>query len=169
MLDDDDDDLLVSQLNMNITNQYVVFSVEEEDYGLPILSVQEIISLPDITKIPDVPSYIPGIINLRGTIIPLYLLRSKFHHKKEEVDSNSIVVIVQTNNEKNRIIGLIVDSVSDVVSIEDGDFQKTTEYANSIDCKFIDKIGHIGSRMIVIIDMDNFLGGESVVEDAQEF
>lgn len=176
-LEDDDDDLLVSQLNMDITNQYVVFSVDNEEYGLPILSVQEIISLPSITKIPEVPNYIPGIINLRGSIIPLYILKTKFLKKEQELDKDSIVVIVQTENENNKIVGLIVDSVSDVVSIEEADFQKSPEFTDSIDNSFINKIGHLGNRMIVILDMNNFFfddyinnlyKSESNIDDAQK-
>lgn len=154
--DDDEEDLLVAQLNMNITNQYVAFSVGEEEYGLPILSVQEIISLPLLTRIPGVPDYIPGIINLRGHIIPLYILKTKFNKHKVKLDSNSIVVIVQIGKDSNNTVGFIVDSVSDVVSITEEDFQKAPEFTDSLNSNFIDKIGHIGSRMIVIIDMEKF-------------
>ncbi len=156
IIEDNEEDLLVSQLNMDITNQFVVFSVEKEEYGLPILSVQEIISLPLLTKIPGVADYIPGIINLRGNIIPLYSLRSKFHIKEHELNADSIVIIVQTGLEKNKIVGFIVDGVSDVVSITDDDFKETPDFNNSSKINYIDKIGHIANRMIIIIDMEKF-------------
>ena len=156
LLEDDEEDLLVSQLNMDITNQYVVFSVDREEYGLPILSVQEIISLPLLTRIPGVPDYIPGIINLRGNIIPLYILRTKFNMQEKELNQNSIVVIVQTEQESNKTVGFIVDSVSDVVSITEDCFQKAPDFSDSGNSNYIDKIGHLGSRMIIIIDMENF-------------
>ncbi len=156
MIEDDEEDLLVSQLNMDITNQFVVFSVENEEYGLPILSVQEIISLPLLTKIPGVAEYIPGIINLRGNIIPIYSLRNKFHMKETELNEDSIVVIVQTGMEKNKIVGFIVDSVSDVVSIADEDFRETPDFNSSSDISYIEKIGHVGNRMIIMIDMEKF-------------
>ena len=103
-MDDEEEDMLVSQLNMDVSNQYVVFSVGDEEYGIPILSVQEIISMPNLTRIPGVPEYIPGIINLRGNIIPIYVLRSKFELALKELNSNTIVIIVQTGgeNEENR-------------------------------------------------------------------
>lgn len=170
IFNDEEEDLLVSQLNMDITNQYVVFSVGDEEYGLPILSVQEIISLPLLTRIPGVPDYIPGIINLRGNIIPLYILRTKFHMQEQKLDNNSIVVIVQTGNESNKTVGFIVDSVSDVVSITDEDFQKAPEFTENMDNHFIDKIGHVGSRMIVIIDMENFFTDKDkqILEEASD-
>ncbi len=155
-LDDEEEDLLVSQLNMDISNQFVVFSVEQEEYGVPILSVQEIISLPNLTRIPGVPEYIPGIINLRGNIIPLYELRSKFKLKSKELDSNSIVIIAETGNENKRIVGFIVDTVSDVVSITGENLSETPEFSQNVDVKFIEKIGKIGNRMIIIINLSDF-------------
>lgn len=165
---DDEEDLLVSQLNMDITNQYVVFSVDKEEYGLPILSVQEIISLPLVTRIPGVPDYVPGIINLRGNIIPLYVLKTKFNGEKDLLTPNSIVIIVQTENSTNNTVGFIVDSVSDVVSITDENFQKAPEFAENQKSNFIEKIGHLGQRMIVVIDMKNFFTekDQKILEDS---
>lgn len=160
--DDEEEDMLVSQLNMDISNQYVVFSVEDEEYGIPILSVQEIISLPNLTRIPGVPEYIPGIINLRGNIIPLYLLRNRFNLEKRELNSNSIVIIAQTGDEKQRTVGFIVDTVSDVVSITKENLSDTPEFSNTVDVKFIEKIGKIGNRMIIIISLNNFFSESEI-------
>lgn len=143
-------------LDMDITNQFVVFSVDNEEYGLPILSVQEIISLPLLTRIPGVPSYIPGIINLRGHIIPLYSLRNKFHMEEQELTNDSIVIIVQTGLEKNKVVGFIVDSVADVVSIADDDFSKTPDFNDTTKMNSIEKIGHVGNRIIIMINMEKF-------------
>lgn len=151
-----EEDMLVSQLNMDISNQYVVFSVEDEEYGIPILSVQEIISLPNLTRIPGVPEYIPGIINLRGNIIPLYVLRSRFNLAAKELDKDSIVIIAQTVDEHLRTVGFIVDAVSDVVSITGEDLSDIPEFSSRIDIRYIEKIGKIGSRMIIIINLMNF-------------
>lgn len=155
--DDDEEDLLVSQLNMDIANQFVVFSIENEEYGIPILSVQEIISLPNLTRIPGIPEYIPGIINLRGNIIPLYELRSKFKLNTRQLDHNSIVIIAQMGDKQKRTVGFIVDSVSDVVSITPEDLSESLDFTNSLETQFIDKIGKIGTRMIIIINLIDFL------------
>ena len=154
--ENEEEDLLVNQLNMDVTNQYVVFTVGNEEYGIPILTVQEIISLPNLTRIPGIPKYIPGIINLRGNIIPLYILRSKFQLTLEELNNNTIVIIVQVGEKQRKTIGLIVDSVSDVASIIEEDLREKPDFNENIDVKFIDKIGQIGQRMIIIIDLDNF-------------
>jgi len=154
--DDEEEDMLVSQLNMDISNQYVVFSVEAEEYGIPILSVQEIISLPNLTKIPGAPDYIPGIINLRGNIIPLFLLRRRFGLEKKEIDDNTIVIITQIGDESSKTVGFIVDSVSDVISITEENLSETPEFNISADVKYVEKIGKIGNRMIVIINLTDF-------------
>jgi len=160
--DDEEEDLLVSQLNMDISNQFVVFSVEDEEYGVPILSVQEIISLPNLTRIPGVPDYIPGIINLRGNIIPLYELRSKFKLPAKELCDNTIVIIAETGVTTKRTVGFIVDAVSDVVSITKEDLSETPEFSKTVDAKFIEKIGKIGNRMIIIINLSDFFSESDV-------
>ena len=167
-MDNEDEDMLVSQLNMDVTNQYVVFSVGEEEYGIPILSVQEIISLPNLTRIPGIPEYIPGIINLRGNIIPLYILRSKFRLTLEELGEDTIVIIVQIGTEQTKTVGLIVDAVSDVVSITAEDQRETPDFNGNIDVSFVDRIGQIGQRMVILISLDNFFTEKeiSVIENA---
>lgn len=155
--DDEEDDQLVSQLNMDISNQYVVFFVEEEEYGVPILSVQEIISLPHLTRIPGVPTYIRGIINLRGNIIPLYELRSKLNLRTKEIDSKSVAIITQTGEKDLKTVGFIVDSVTDVVTIAKENFRKTPEFSNQVNIKFIEKIGQVGNRMIIIINLTDLI------------
>ncbi len=152
--DNEEEDMLVSQLNVDISNQYVVFTVGNEEYGVPILSVQEIISMPEFTRIPGVPEYIPGIINLRGNVIPLYILRNKFHLKIAEDDKKAVVIIIQTKDKKT--VGFIVDSVSDVVSITEDNLRDKPDFNDSIDVKFVEKIGQIGDRMVIILSLQNF-------------
>ena len=160
--DDEEEDMLVSQLNMDISNQFVVFTVANEEYGVPILSVQEIISMPALTKIPGVPDYIPGIINLRGSIIPLYILRNRFNLEEKELNDDTIVIIAQTGDQEDKTIGFIVDTVSDVVSITKEDLSETPEFTSTVDVQFIEKIGKIGNRMIIIINMQKFLSESDV-------
>lgn len=162
--DNEEEDMLVSQLNMDVSNQYVVFSVGDEEYGIPILSVQEIVSMPNLTRVPGVPKYIPGIINLRGNIIPIYVLRSKFDLDLENLTSDTIVIIVQIGDESNRTVGFIVDSVSDVVSITEAEMSETPEMSGSVDVRFMDKIGKVGNRMIIIINLINFFNEKETAQ-----
>ncbi len=163
--DEEDEDMLVSQLNVDILNQYVVFSVGKEEYGVPILTVQEIISMPQITRIPGMPEYIPGIIDLRGSVIPLYILRNKFMVDVEDIDTESVVIITQIDDKK--IVGMVVDSVSDVVSITEENQRETPQFSGVVDVKFIEKIGQLGNRMIMILNLGSlFSDKESQMLDS---
>lgn len=153
---DEEEDLLVSQLNMDISNQYVVFTIGDEEYAIPILTVQEIISVPNLKKVPRSPEYIGGIINLRGKIIPLYLLRSRFAMELREIGRDSIVIIIRTDDDEMRTVGFVVDSVSDVISITDENLSEMPEWGGAVDNSYIEKIGRIGNRMIAVIDLSGF-------------
>ena len=157
----DEEDALYTQLNMDATNQYVVFSVGNEEYGIPILSVQEIISLPNLTQIPNTPDFIPGVINLRGTIIPLFELRRKFKMKSGELGSNTVVIIVQTDLQ-SKTVGLIVDNVSDVLSIAEENLKEMPDLTTNLDTKFIEKMGQVGNRLIIIIKLASFFSEEEM-------
>ncbi len=166
--DTEEEDMLVSQLNVDITNQYVVFSVGNEEYGVPILTVQEIISMPSLTRIPGVPDYIPGIINLRGNVIPLYILRSKFNLDIEDQETESVVIIIQIDD--NKTVGMIVDSVSDVASITEENLRETPDFSGAVDVKFVEKLGQIGNRIIIILSLANFFSDteNSVLENTMK-
>lgn len=153
---DEEEDLLVSQLNVDISNQYVVFSMGDEEYGIPILSVREIISIPDYKSVPDSPPCIGGIINLRGDIIPLYLLRVRFGLEKMEIGGETIAIIISTGDEGLKTVGLVVDSVSDVLSISDDMISEMPEWGGSVDSRYIEKIGRLGNRMIIVISLSEF-------------
>lgn len=150
----EEEDLLVSQLNVDISNQYVIFSIGNEEFGIPILSVQEIISIPEITKIPGAPDYIPGIINIRGNVIPLYLLKTRLRIDDENGLDDSVTIIIQLETGKS--VGLIVDTVSDVVSIPPENLREKPDISQTVDTQYISNIGHLGNRMIIVIDIANF-------------
>jgi len=154
--DDEGEEMLVTQLNMDVTNQYVIFSVGKEDYGISILSVQEIISMPNLTRIPGVPDYIPGIINLRGNIIPIYILRKKFDLTLDDVNTDTIVIIVEIGTKIKKTVGFIVDTVSDVVSITAENVSETPDFSGTVDVRYVEKIGKMGDKMIMIIDLNSF-------------
>ena len=159
----EEEDMLVSQLNVSISNQYVLFTVGKEEYGVPILAVQEIISMPPLTRIPGVPEQIPGIINLRGNILSLYVLRNKFNLGIRD-NENDVVVIIQTHDDKT--VGFIVDNVSDVASITEENLSDAPNFSGSINVKFVEKIGQLGDRMIIILNINNiFTEKENAVRE----
>ncbi len=135
--------------------QYVVFSLGSEEYGLNILKVSEINRLKEleITKVPQTPSYIEGIINLRGDVVPILNLRRRFAIQHKELDKQTRIVVVKIDS-KN--IGLLVDSVSHVVTFEEEEFSPPPEEM-AIDSNYIMGVGKKGKRMVFLLDIDKLL------------
>ncbi|WIF95813.1 chemotaxis protein CheW [Caminicella sporogenes] len=133
-------------------NQYVVFSLCGEEYAIDILKVNEINRLKEIkiTKIPKTPDYIDGIINLRGDVVPILNLRKKFHMKHRDIDKETRIVIVKIDS---KIIGLLVDSVSHVLTLEEKEISPPPEEIK-ISSQYIVGVGKKGSRMIFILDIE---------------
>ncbi|MGE5396243.1 MAG: chemotaxis protein CheW [Chitinophagales bacterium] len=130
--------------------QYVVFSLGEEEFGIAIDFAQEIIRVPEqITHMPNMPSFIEGIVNLRGKIIPVIDLKKRFSFEQTErsVDSRLLVLDLE-----NTLLGTIVDDVSEVLRIEDQAIEKLTYELSSIGSSSIQGIGKINDRLILLLD-----------------
>lgn len=134
--------------------QYLSFTVEEEEYAFSILKVKEIIGMKKSTKIPNLPSYIKGVINLRGNIIHLIDIRERFHMPLKEYDKTTVVIIIETNE---KVIGIIVDQVKDVINIKDEDIQKPLEFSGNIEEEFIEGLSKVNDRLVVILDVEKLL------------
>ena len=149
----------LEEMDLEVThsegNQLITFILGEEKYGLDILKVRELISYPEgLTRIPGMPEFIVGMFNLRGLVIPVMDLRKKFDMPSEERDQFSVIIIVQVED-KN--IGLIVDSVSDVIFIKEEDMQETSEMAIHINTKFIKGVAKTKDEMVILLDIDHLL------------
>jgi len=141
--------------------QYVTFLVGDETYGISVMKVQSINEMIDITYVPKARSFIKGVINLRGSVIPVIDMRKKFSLPDKEYDSFTVILIVEV---KERLIGMIVDSVSDVASLPVSDIQKDINYSAKVDTKSIEGIGKVGDHLIVLLDVEAFLVGEAFQE-----
>lgn len=137
------------------SNQFLTFTLGEEEYGIDILKVQEIKGYSTITRIPRAPSYIKGVMNLRGTIVPIIDLRSKFGLEPTNYDQFTVIIVVVV---QGRAMGLIVDTVSDVLNIPAGDIQPTPEFSGSLDTDFISGMGKSGDKLIILLDVHKVLG-----------
>ena len=134
--------------------QYVTFVIGDETYGVPVLQVQSINEMSKITQVPNTVKYMKGMINLRGAVIPVLDMRLKFNMPEREYDSFNVIIIVEV---KGRLIGMIVDSVSDVVSIPISSIQETPQFTSKIDTDFIEGIGHNDGNLIIILDVNKIL------------
>ncbi len=143
--------------------KYLTFHIGDEEYGIEILKVIEIIGLMPITEVPRTPDFVRGVINLRGKIIPIVDLRLKFGLPEIEYNDRTCIIIVQITREDQQVnTGLVVDHVSEVVNIEVTHFEQTPSFGPSVDTKFILGIGKVGDRVVLLLDVDEVLSIEEV-------
>ncbi|MBI5056942.1 MAG: chemotaxis protein CheW [Nitrospirae bacterium] len=135
--------------------QLVTFTLGNEEYAVDILKVQEINRITEITKIPNAPDYIEGVINLRGKVIPVINLRKKFGVYDKNSDENSRVIIMDIQGITN---GLIVDSVSEVLRIPSDIVEPAPPMASTMSSRFIQGIAKLENRLIILIDIDKLIG-----------
>lgn len=140
-------------------NQFLTFRLQEEEYGVEILRVQEIKGFSHITPIPNTPSYIKGAMNLRGTVVPIIDLRSKFNMPGAEYNQYTVIIVVTVGS---RVMGLVVDAVSDVLNIGDKDWEAAPSLGNEVDTSFMTGIAKAGDRLITLLDIDKLIGMEKV-------
>ena len=143
----------------DIEGKFLTFVLGEEIYGIEILKAREIIGLMDITTVPQTPDYMKGVINLRGKVIPVIDLRMKFSMQEEEHTQETCVIVVEVHNTS---IGLIVDSVSEVSDIRDGEIENAPRFGQGIDTSFIMGIGKVKDKIIILLDIDTVLSSEEL-------
>jgi len=139
--------------------QYLTFTLGEEYYGIDILRVQEIKGYTAVTRIPNTPEYIKGVLNLRGTIVPIVDLRAKFGMQRIDYTRFSVIIVVVV---KERVMGMIVDAVSDVLNIPKKEIQPTPQFGASVDVSFISGIGKCGDKLVALLDIDQILSLEEM-------
>ena len=140
-------------------DQYVTFALAGEEYGVDILKVQEIIGYKGFTKIPDVAEYVKGVLNLRGTVVPVVDLRIKFKMPEKSYDKFTVIMIVVV---EGRVMGIIVDAVSDVVNFGANDIQPTPKIASKVNTDFIKGMGRKDEKFVILLDIEKVLSLEEL-------
>lgn len=142
----------------SLAGKYLTFQLGPEVYGLEILKVQEIIGLMHITHVPRTPKFVRGVINLRGKVLPVIDLRSKFGMDEIDDTSQTCIIVLQVSTENNSIVmGILVDSVSEVVDINANQLEPAPNFGSSIDTAFIMAIGKIVDKVVILLDVDKVL------------
>jgi purine-binding chemotaxis protein CheW len=151
----------LNQHNESVTEgrQFLTFNLGDELYGVDILRVQEIKGYTTVTKIPNTPSYIKGVLNLRGTIVPIVDLRTKFGLQTIEHTMFTVIVVVVV---KEKVMGLVVDAVSDVLDIERKDVQAPPNFGARVDVSFMNGIGKAGDKLVTLLNIDRMLSDEAL-------
>jgi len=139
---------------LSAESKFVTFLIGEETYGVDVLRVEEIIGMTEITHVPNTTSFMKGVINLRGSVVPVVDMRMKFEMEGRDYDTFTVILIVEV---KGRSIGMIVDSVSDVVSIPVASIQDTPNFTSSIETNFIMGIGQLNDKLIIMLDVESVL------------
>jgi purine-binding chemotaxis protein CheW len=134
--------------------EVLVFILGEEEYGVDILKVQEIRGYEKVTPLPASPDYLKGVVNLRGTIVPVIDLRVKFGLGNPTYDSLTVVVILRIGS---RVIGIVVDGVSDVIRLAPGDVKAAPQLGSVVDSSFLAGLATQNERMILLLDIEKFL------------
>lgn len=140
-------------------NEFLTFCLGKEEYGIEILKVQEIRGYEAITQIANAPDFIKGVVNLRGIIVPIIDMRIKFCLGSVEYDQFTVVIIL---NVAGRVMGIVVDGVSDVISLESEQIRPTPGLGSVIDTEYIMGLGTIDERMLIMIDIEKLMSSHDM-------
>lgn len=147
-----------ASLGASAAGKYLTFTLGGEVYGLEILKVQEIIGMMPVTRVPRVPDYMRGVINLRGKVIPVVELRRKFGLETKEDTERTCIVVVQVHASYGQItMGTIVDEVREVVDVNANQIEPPPAFGAQVDTTFILGMGKLGDRVVMLLDADRVL------------
>jgi purine-binding chemotaxis protein CheW len=142
-----------------LTNQFVTFQLGPETYGISILKLNEIIAYQSCTTIPNVPSFIKGVLNLRGIVVPVIDLRERFNMELKDYDQFTVIMILDV---AGRIMGLVVDAVSDVLTLNSEDVKPRPHFSTGISTEFISGMGIKDKKFIILLDVDKLLSDDEL-------
>ncbi len=143
---------------MNDSNQYLTFIMANEEYGVDILCVQEIRGWESATPIPNAPPNIKGVINLRGTIVPIVDLRQCFGMEAIEYTAVTVVIVLKVQTEKgSRVMGIVVDAVSDVYNLTPEDMKAPPDLGDSVSTDYIRGLVNVDEKMVILLEIDKLL------------
>jgi len=152
--------------------ELLTFFLAGEEYGVDILRVQEIKGWDSVTNIPNTPEYIRGVINIRGSIVPIIDMRLRFTLEKKEYDATTVVIILNVVSKGNadRVMGVVVDAVSDVYNVPVNDVKASPDFGTAVDTEFVTGLATIDGKMIIVLNIDHMLNAAelAVVDQMSE-
>lgn len=141
--------------------QLVTFGIGEEEFGIDILKVQEIIRTMAITKVPNSPPYVEGVINLRGKVIPVIDLRTRFNMDYRVHDNHTRIIVLQIHG---MIIGFVVDEVSEVLRIQSNTVEPPPPVVSGIESEYIKGVGKLDNRLLILLDLEMLIPVEELIQ-----
>jgi len=143
---------------MSEEKQYITFNLEE-DYGIELTRIKEIIRNQELTKIPEAPEYILGVLNLRGTAVPVINLRKLFKLPLKEVNNYSVIIVVEI---LGRLIGILVDGVSDMIAVKSEDIKEPPKFSERKGAKFLEGMYEKDKKFIMLLDVDRMFTDDEI-------
>ena len=145
------------------SNQYLTFSLAGEEYGVDILGVQEVKVWTTVTVLPNTPGYIKGVLDLRGAIVPIIDLRARFGIEAADYDDTTVIVVLKLNIEnRDRIIGLVVDSVSDVLDIRQSDIKSIDDFDLRSRSEAVTGVATVNSKLVIMLDASRLYAASAI-------
>jgi purine-binding chemotaxis protein CheW len=144
--------------------KYLTFALADEEYGIGILKVREIIGIMPITTVPQTPEFVKGVINLRGKVIPVVALRRKFGMEEIEYTERTCIIVVEITGSSGAILmGIVVDSVSEVLNIKSDDIEDAPTFGASLDTQYILGMAKVEGGVKILLDIDRVLSGKEII------
>ena len=143
-----------------LAGKYLTFALAAEEYGLPVLKVREIMKIMEITAVPQAPGHVKGVINLRGKVIPVVDLRLKFGFPHREFDERTCIIVVEVAlQSSNVMMGVVVDAVSEVLTISADEIEATPEFGDHVNTEFMKGVAKVKGKVKFLLDLDRIFGG----------
>lgn len=157
----------VSKAAAAAAGKYLTFALAQEEYGLLVMKVREIIKIMDITAVPQVPGHIKGVINLRGKVIPIVDLRLKFGLPVQEYTERTCIIVAEVEIDQRQVmLGIIVDSVSEVLNIALDEIEPAPDFGERLDTAYMQGIAKIKGKVKILLDLDRVLAADGVFSKA---
>ena len=137
--------------------QWVTFHLADEKYGVNVMQVQEVLRVSEIAPVPGAPSYVLGIINLRGNVVTVIDTRSRFGKMPKEIDDATRILIIES---KDEVVGIMVDCVSEVVYLRASDIETTPNVGNEENCRFIQGVSNRDNELLILVDLNKLLSDD---------
>jgi purine-binding chemotaxis protein CheW len=144
-------------------SQFLTFSLGSEEYGVDILRVQEIRGWQQVTRVPNAPPHMLGVLNLRGVIVPIIDMRMRFRLANVEYTPLTVIIVLSVEGPSGaHVFGVVVDSVSDVLDVKDSDVKAKPDFGTAVNTAFIGGLATVGDHMVMLLDIDMLLSAEEL-------
>ncbi len=147
----------------DLISQFLTFTLGQEEYGVDILRVQEIRGWHQVTRVPNAPAHMLGVLNLRGTIVPIIDMRMRFHLAKVEYNPITVIIVLSVHSANGEhVFGIVVDSVSDVLDVKGSDVKAKPDFGAAVNTDFINGLATVQDHMVMLLDIDKLMNADEV-------